>query len=265
MARPCAQCSRQLDSSCFSNNQWRKGVGVSRCTSCINGTQQRPAGTGHVDVSRTARENNSHSATFTEYDLCNPFASGSFRWVAKGTYDAGERSGEQTVCKWFKTGGVIETSFYQLDLKAMEKSMDLIRAWNAEGLIDRLVRLNRPEVWTFSAGSREGQKILQEPFVHNYQKFNSNTGWSDDELPWPRVMQALSHYSYHKSGGQFVLCDLQGGVYHDGIVLTDPVILSRTRLYGVTDLGAEGISSFFSRHICNEYCRGHWQKPSDTR
>jgi hypothetical protein len=35
-------------------------------------------------------------------------------------------------------------------------------------------------------------------------------------------MQALSHYSYHKSGGQMVLCDLQGGILSSGrdVVLT---------------------------------------------
>ena len=47
-----------------------------------------------------------------------------------------------------------------------------------------------------------------------------------------------------------MLCDLQGGVYRDGAVLTDPVILSRNKLYGLTDLGPTGISSFFSRHVC---------------
>ena len=34
------------------------------------------------------------------------------------------------------------------------------------------------------------------------------------------------------------LRDLQGGVYRDGVVLLDPVILSRDRQYGVTALGA---------------------------
>ena len=115
------------------------------------------------------------------------------------------------------------------------------------------------------------------------------------------------------------LRDLQGGVYRDGVVLSDPVILSRDRQYGVTDLGAathsnvtwqpvhvdicrsdavpphinlmlyplegtvpprghgcltagmlcaycvgtEGISSFFSQHTCNEYCRSRWSLPRD--
>lgn len=78
-------------------------------------------------------------------------------------------------------------------------------------------------------------------------------------------MQALSHYSYHKNAGKFLLCDLQGGILSNGrgAVLTDPVILSRDRSYGVTDLGPEGMSTFFSRHVCNGFCMAHWQKPRD--
>ncbi len=77
-------------------------------------------------------------------------------------------------------------------------------------------------------------------------------------------MQALSHFSYHATGGQFVLCDLQGGIYGNGVILTDPVILSRKgRRYGLADLGPKGISNFFSKHECNEYCRPEWQSPKD--
>ena len=40
----------------------------------------------------------------------------------------------------------------------------------------------------------------------------------------------LSHYSYHVSNGAYLLCDLQGGVYKDGVVLTDPVVMSVTQV-----------------------------------
>ena len=39
-----------------------------------------------------------------------------------------------------------------------------------------------------------------------------------------KTMQALSHYSYHFSDGQRLVCDLQGGHYGDYYILTDPVI-----------------------------------------
>jgi hypothetical protein len=212
----------------------------------------------------TARRNDSTRSTFTQHALDNPFAAGAFRWVAKGRYTKGARSGEQCVCKWFKNGIVFEEEFFKEDIKAVEKALHLIEEFNAQGFVDKVVRLNIPSVWTFEHGSRmAGQKVLQEPFIESYQKFNSNSGWADDATPWPRVMQALSHFSYHASGGQFVLCDLQGGVYSDGIILTDPAVLSRTKTYGVTDLGATGISNFFNQHRCNEFCRSDWQKPKD--
>jgi len=79
-------------------------------------------------------------------------------------------------------------------------------------------------------------------------------------------MQALSHYSYHVSSGQFVLCDLQGGIYSDGAIITDPVIISRSAgTYGPTDLGPDGILNFFGHHVCNKFCHSTWTKPRETR
>jgi hypothetical protein len=76
-------------------------------------------------------------------------------------------------------------------------------------------------------------------------------------------MQALSHFSYHLTGGRYVFCDIQGGIYPNEVVLTDPVILSWDGSYGVTDLGPKGISSFFSSHVCNEFCKRDWLVPHD--
>lgn len=252
-SRVCARCNRILTASSYSDYEWGKGSGISKCQTCA------------VDATQTARRNNANNATFTHEALDHPFAEGAFRWVAKGAYTDGNRRGEPCVCKWFKTGHVMESQFYDTDLKTSNEAIRLITKWNEANLVNRVVKVNLPEVWTFvnSSGPRAGRKVLQEPFIENYQKFNSNSGWADDSIPWARVMQALSHFSYHTSGGATLLCDLQGGVYNDGVVLTDPVILSRTRQYGPTDLGPQGISSFFSNHVCNEYCRSEWRLPRD--
>lgn len=78
-------------------------------------------------------------------------------------------------------------------------------------------------------------------------------------------MQALSHFSFHATKGQLLFCDLQGGVYKDGFVITDPVIMSMKQEYGPTDLGSKGISTFFSRHKCNKFCRAEWSSPIDKK
>ncbi|KAL2679257.1 hypothetical protein Neosp_010024 [[Neocosmospora] mangrovei] len=195
----------------------------------------------------------------------NPFAQGAFRWVAKGVYASGTRKSQACVVKWFKWGVVFEADYFTLDIKAVDKALEIVNRFNELNLIDKDIKINVPGIWQFEDGDEEwaGSKVLCEPFIQNYQKFNSNSGWNDDSRAWGEVMQALSHFSYHVSGGQFVLCDLQGGIYQREIVLSDPVILSRNRDYGVTDLGPEGISSFFSQHRCNNYCRPHWTQPSN--
>ncbi|KAK4465919.1 kinase-like domain-containing protein [Cladorrhinum samala] len=262
MGRTCADCRRDLPRTSYTSNQYSKGEGLSRCAGCVHGH--------HYDVADSApsdsgRYNASTRAEFPNESLSNPFASGAFRWVAKGRYTEGSRAGQACVCKWFKTGTVFEEDFFALDIKAVGKALEIVNRFNQLNVVDKTIKINVPEVWTFDrlSGSWAGVKCLQEPFIQNYQKFNSNTGWVDTTRRWAQIMQALSHFSYHVSGGNYVLCDLQGGIYRDEVVLSDPVILSRTREYGVTDLGPEGISSFFSQHGCTVYCRPTWTRPAN--
>ena len=269
MGRVCASCNRYFDKYSFSNNQWRKPNGISRChaCACANGGG---GGGDYVDPTQTARRNNPSEAIFEPGALISPFAEGGFRCVAKGRYVKGPRAGQACVCKWFKSGAAFrsayEETFSELDLQAMNKALPIIELWNSVGYINKLVHINIPEEETFRNNPYyAGQKALLEPFIQNYQKFNSNTGWADDSTPWARAMQALSHYSYHITFRRVVLCDLQGGVYAKSVVLTDPVILSSTKSFGVTDLGPQGISTFFSNHKCNEFCKSTWLVPRDQR
>eukprot|EP00775_Hariotina_reticulata_P012365 gene12365-12500_t len=209
-----------------------------------------------------SRLNLSSAASFDNYELQHPFAEGQFRYVARGVYTNGPRCGQPCVCKWFKSGVVYERTFFEKDLKAVGKAQEIINAFYTAGITTSRISLNHPEVWVFRYnGSHAGQHTLTEPFINNYRKFNSNSGYVGGYDHWSEVMQALSHYSYHKTGGHMVLCDLQGGITSRGAVLTDPVILSRTRAYGVTDLGPNGISTFFARHRCTRFCQAHWQRP----
>merc|ERR1712125_302785 len=74
-------------------------------------------------------------------------------------------------------------------------------------------------------------------------------------------MQALSHFSYHYSGGKYVICDLQGGRYRNCYVLTDPVILSHVKAFGCTDMGQVGIDNFMAHHKCGRFCDPAWRLP----
>ncbi|KAI1491549.1 kinase-like protein [Biscogniauxia mediterranea] len=261
--RECVSCGRSLPRSSYTANQYSKGPGVSRCAGCVHGHHADVPSAREFD---SGRYNNSDVCKIPIRALENPFAEGAFRWVAKGTYTEGPRAGQACVAKWFKTGAVFEADYFTLDIKAVDKALEIVNRFNELNMIDKAVKVNVPAVWMFLEGSKwAGQHGLCEPFIQNYQKFNSNTGWNDDSRAWGEVMQALSHFSYHVTGGQFVLCDLQGGVYRSKVVLSDPVILSRNRDYGVTDLGPQGISSFFSQHACNGFCRPHWTQPANPQ
>jgi len=170
-----------------------------------------------------------------------------------------------------------------MDVSISRKAIEIVDQWNNSLDPAQLKAINdlrpaslhpaacfqviEPEIWVWGDASKyAGQKVLQEPYIRDFRKWNSNSGWQDASTPWGQIMQALSHFSYHVTGGECLLCDLQGGVNNvDGTVLTDPVILSKDRRYGVTDLGEPGMSTWFSLHRCNKYCKAAWCKPHAAR
>jgi hypothetical protein len=159
--RHCASCKRGLFRDSFSKNQWAKPVGESRCNGCVHGSGQKRGAAAAADDgettsekrARTARRNLATRATFTHDAMLRPFASGGFRWVAKGVYTEGMRTGEECVCKWFKSGGVYESKFYDTDVKNVDKALHLLEEFNSQNIVGKEIRLNIPEVWTFEEAS----------------------------------------------------------------------------------------------------------------
>ena len=65
------------------------------------------------------------------------------------------------------------------------------------------------------------KKCLVEPRIQGvYHKFNSNAGWVKDT---GLITESLSHFTFHVSGGRYLVCDLQGWTtcaiipYHAGL------------------------------------------------
>jgi hypothetical protein len=89
------------------------------------------------------------------------------------------------------------------------------------------------------------------------------------------AMEAFSHYTYHRSGGDLLVCDIQGRYRYNKFKkkssryeLTDTAICSRKRQFGPTDMGEKGMETFFHNHECNEFCNQDgvlWQRPRSTR
>jgi len=124
------------------------------------------------------------------------------------------------------------------------------------------IKVNIPALWEQSDGHLQGQLMLVEPYIENFQKFNSNSGAQDLTAA---VAQALSHYSYHASDGNEILCDLQGGKVGESYVLSDVVLMSKQKKYGNTDLGVTGIENWMHHHRCTQFCSSQWKKWTGAR
>jgi Alpha-kinase family len=193
---------------------------------------------------------------------------GSFRKCFAGTYVGGNRNGQEAACKRFKSEyRYEEDEFFSQDFKIIEQTIMIATDWNEFCDQGKEILVNKGSIHICSVS---GIKYLVEPLIRNYEKFTSNSGGIGDTDLWDvRCMEAFTHYSYHRTGGSMIVCDLQGRHKFDKYAnsksrfeLSDPAICSRARHYGPTDLGEKGIDSFFASHKCNEFCQAHWARPS---
>ncbi|KAI1333050.1 kinase-like domain-containing protein [Xylariaceae sp. FL0255] len=191
-----------------------------------------------------------------------PFATGTFKNVYLGYYTRGPRKDEPCVGKVFKDGSPYETEYFEQELRVVARAQKMLDAWSNARITESRILLNRPERWW--RVRREGNALV-EPMVHGFEKLNSNTGWAESSSnPWSEVMQALSHFSYHYSNGELILCDLQGAAHNDEYILCDPAIISTHQSYGPADLGPKGINDWFLKHKCGKYCNKNWRKPKQA-
>lgn len=129
--------------------------------------------------------------------------------------------------------------------------------------VGRLLTASEDLVWNRKRVVEKGDLMLLEQRIFGtYEKFNSNSGWSSGVGVLP---DAFSHWTWVQSGGEHLVCDLQGyrgveggpkwGTDEVYYIFTDPVILSkRAGTYGCTDLGGGGQVQWFRKHQCNSMC-----------
>jgi hypothetical protein len=266
--RVCASCGVNKGFDGYSKMQWCKDMGVAVCKECFDADGRRII---QKPLPKPPPEKEGRPPAFTCDHLDHPIAEGKYRFIAPAMHLTGPRNGMPCVVKWFKSGKILESKFFEMDMKVLrKKAPDFLIAWNEQKFIPEEIITTVPAFYQFDRTQMDTQRgrrpVLYEPYIKDFQKFNSNTGWvPEQETRWSRIMQAVSHFSYHHSQGQYLLCDLQGGTgnFDRGIILVDPVVMSSKKEYGVTDLGADGISTFFSNHDCNEFCRDDWLVPKD--
>lgn len=191
---------------------------------------------------------------------------GAFRVCLEGTFVGGNRNNQAAACKRFKPQyRSMGDEFFAKDFQITDQTIAAAEEWNDVCAYGKEILVNRGAIHS----SNSGINYLVEPLIRYYEKYTSNNGWIGNTSDWEvRCMEAFTHFSYHQSGGQLIVCDIQGRYKHNKysksksrFELTDPAICSRSRSYGPTDLGEKGIDSFFANHVCNEFCETHWNQP----
>ena len=199
---------------------------------------------------------------------------GQFRIAYAATYIGGNRNGQEAVAKCFKRQyAPLEDEFFRSDYQIADRAIEYAGQWNSICENKKEILMTKGDVATM-----DNRKYLMEPLIRYCTKFTSNNGWiaSQDDEGWQVLaMEAFTHYTYYRSGGQMIVCDLQGRYRYDRsksnkcrFELTDPAICSRNRNYGPTDLGEKGIESFFANHCCNRFCHADgkaWARPRSAR
>ena len=86
-----------------------------------------------------------------------------------------------------------------------------------------------------------------------YKKMNSNDGWVSRTGDFA---SSFSHFTFKKSNGYALICDIQGVETEDAATWTDPQMHSIDgNAGGAGDLGITGITQFFEKHICGPMCK----------
>ena len=280
----CLSCSSVRSFESFSAYQLSRGR-LAKCQLCVHGqthaerqAKLHGAAAGHRRVQ--------HAVAIK---MREPMPQSAHRWLVHGEYT----DGTPCVVKWFRhyprcfedidAPPNYEKSLISADLEVAQRAERIAAQWNAaHGSGAVCVRINVPTLlagvssdgrqrtcWQTQQGGPTapaaiaGQQCLVEPLLPSFHKWTSSTGWRAAGCPpW---CEALGHFSWVASGGESLLCSCKGCELPDegACVLSDPTIHSRGQTCGPTDLGLDGIRTFFARHVCNELCR-RWPRPDDA-
>lgn len=191
------------------------------------------------------------------------FATGGTRVVYRGVM----ADGVEVVVKKFATEHPMNAEFWTSDIDGVAIAQQMAAAWNQLAIASKPIVFLEPVVYYKSEDQRSsrampvGERVLIEPYVPGeFKKYNSNSGWVCDAADGGDMLQAFSHWTYHKSGGTQLVCDIQGIRCQECYILTDPVINSATGECGVCDLGVDGMNGFFYHHECNRFCNPQWKR-----
>lgn len=147
---------------------------------------------------------------------------------------------------------------FDMEVKKAEVAEELAKAFNKEFGTSRPLHYRQPIVMKVITGPQSpfesGSYVLVEAYLEGeFIRWNNNWDYVNEEDK--SSLQAFSHFTFEKTNGKLLICDIQGVKDKNQYVLTDPAIHSDTQgKYGGNDFGPEGMEAFFTTHSCENYC-----------
>lgn len=182
----------------------------------------------------------------------------------------GPRKGEKCVVKAFRNGfGTY--SYWNSEVLKAQKASEIAKLFNKEmkriGLpgsikfnVPMLVEID--EVSSFMCISlllgkpRKKMKEFEIVSVETYldgefEEFSRNSVHQSETI----IPDAFTHYSWCKSKGEFIVCNMKGIRKGCNYHFTVPTVHSVDSKFGKSDRGRLAIENFFSHHQCNNLCK----------
>ncbi|XP_048576813.1 myosin heavy chain kinase C-like [Nematostella vectensis] len=139
------------------------------------------------------------------------------------------------------------------DVRMQHRCQDLASQYNQNPATTKKIKFVEAFLIKFNGGPWAGEFAVMEPFLEgSYVKHSRNVPAGRPMTP--RVTpQAFSHFTYDITGGQELVCDIQGvnNDYTDPQIHTNPL----TSRYGKGNFGPMGIHIFLKDHHCNSMCK----------
>ena len=189
-----------------------------------------------------------------------PFAEGRFRYAYKAKWvKPVSRAGEMCVVKKFKDTYSWKRTDWDTTKKIYSKAHDLAKQFGRgiEFTSCEVGQVKRSD--NAPKGPKLEEYVVYEQYLEgDFNKWCNNYGYVSKEARGvDYTLPSFMHWSWIYSKGREMVGDLQGVKKpRGGYRLTDPVIMSTSGQYGVTDTGIEGMAMFFLIHECSDICRG---------
>eukprot|EP00479_Gromia_sphaerica_P007132 TRINITY_DN2266_c0_g1_i1.p1 TRINITY_DN2266_c0_g1~~TRINITY_DN2266_c0_g1_i1.p1 ORF type:complete len:250 (-),score=45.92 TRINITY_DN2266_c0_g1_i1:122-871(-) len=188
-----------------------------------------------------------------------PFAKGSLRLAYSATVTESDHKSDVVILKEYyhkeyRWQDRVRT-FHEMEVGTIAQFLAKQFASKCRELVGKPIEFNTIRMIQFPI--REGNDCyMMEPYLDaKFERFSNNAEYLNP-APEFEIFQTFTHWTYIATNKKMMIVDLEGAVFVNKYVLTDPAIHAVDKLrFGKTNLGAKGMETFLKVHKCGNLCQ----------